>query len=45
MAKQEKQVAFTFVNPNTTTEFERQFRRILIEKLIAVHRQNALSAG
>ncbi len=45
MAKQDRQVSFTFVNPNTTAEFERQFRRILIEKLIDVHRQNAPAAG
>jgi hypothetical protein len=35
MAKQEVQLAFTFVNPNTPKEFERQLQKILIDKLLS----------
>ena len=34
MAKQEVQLTFTFVNPNTPKEFERQLQKILIDKLL-----------
>ena len=37
MAKQEVQLTFNFVNPNTPKEFEKQFRKILIEKLLALY--------
>ena len=37
MAKQEVQLTFTFVNPNTPKEFERQLRKILIDKLLSQH--------
>ena len=40
MAKKEVQLTFTFVNPNTPKEFEKQFRKILIEKLLALYREN-----
>ena len=35
MAKQEVQLTFTFVNPNTPKEFERQLQKILINKLLS----------
>jgi len=35
MAKQEVQLTFTFVNPNTPKEFERQLQKILIDKLLS----------
>lgn len=40
MAKQEVQLTFTFVNPNTPKEFERQLQKILIDKLLAQCREN-----
>ena len=43
MAKQKVQLTFTFVNPNTPEEFEKQFRKILIEKLLAAYRDNILT--
>lgn len=41
MAKEQKKLFFTFVNPNDPKAFEREFRRVLIERLIAEHKQNA----
>ena len=35
MAKQEVRLTFTFVNPNTPKEFERQLQKILIDKLLS----------
>ena len=43
MAKQKVQLTFTFVNPNTPEEFEKQFQKILIEKLLAAFRDNTLT--
>ena len=35
MEKQEKKLSFTFENPNTAEEFEKEFRKLLIDKLSA----------
>ena len=43
MAKQKVQLTFIFVNPNTPEAFEKQFRKILIEKLLAFYRENTLA--
>lgn len=40
MAKEKRALSFTFVNPNGAKAFEREFSRVLIERLIAVHKQN-----
>ena len=45
MAKQEVQLTFTFVNPNTPKEFEKQFRKILIEKLLALYREKTMAVS
>lgn len=45
MTKQEKKLFFSFVNPNDAKLFEQAFRRILIERIVAVHRQNAAAIG
>ena len=45
MAKQEVQLTFNFVNPNTPKEFEKQFRKILIEKLLALYRENTIAVS
>ena len=45
MAKQEVQLTFTFVNPNTPKEFEKQFRKILIEKLLALYSSGVYAAS
>lgn len=42
MAKEKQVLAFTFVNPNGAKAFEREFRRVLIDRLIAVHKQSAV---
>lgn len=36
MEKQERQLTFTFINPNTPNEFERQLQKILIDKLMGL---------
>lgn len=41
MAKEKQALSFTFVNPNGAKAFEREFSRVLIERLIAVHKQSA----
>ncbi len=38
MAKQEEQLTFTFVNPNTPKTFEQQLQKILTDKLVAQYR-------
>ena len=38
MAKQDVQLTFTFVNPNTQKAFERQLQKILIDKLFCQYR-------
>ena len=38
MAKQ--QLSFTFVDPNGQKAFEKQFRRILIDRLLARYRRS-----
>lgn len=40
MAKEKQVLAFTFVNPNTPKEFEAQLRRVLIDRLLAIHRRS-----
>ena len=40
MAKQEVQLTFTFVNPNTPKVFERQLQKILIDKLLSEYRDS-----
>lgn len=35
MAQPRKEVTFTFVNPNTPKELEKQFHKILTEKLLS----------
>ena len=45
MAKQEVQLTFTFVNSNTPKEFERQLKKILINKLLAQHRDDRAAVG
>ena len=40
MARQEVQLTFTFVNPNTPKAFERQLQRILIDKLLLQYRDS-----
>lgn len=41
MAKEKQALSFIFVNPNERKTFEREFRRVLIDRLIAVHKQSA----
>ena len=45
MAKHEKKLYFSFVNPNDTKSFEQEFLRILVDKLVAVHRREAAAIG
>ena len=45
MAKQEVRRIFTFVNPNTPKEFERQLQKILIDKLLSQYRKNKEAVG
>lgn len=40
MAKQAEQLTFYFVNPNTSKEFERQLKQILLEKLLSQQWEN-----
>lgn len=40
MAKQAVQLTFNFVNPNTPKEFERQLKKILLEKLLSQQRED-----
>lgn len=42
MAKQAVQLTFTFVNPNTPKEFERQLQKILIDKLLSQCREDTV---
>lgn len=42
MAKDKYELSFTFVNPNGAKAFEQEFRRVLIDRLIAVHKKNAV---
>ena len=41
MTKQEVQLTFTFVNPNTQEDFERQLQKILIDKLLSQYRESS----
>ena len=43
MTKQEVQLTFTFVNPNTPEDFERQLRKILIDKLLSQYRDSSVA--
>ena len=43
MAKHEVQLTFTFVNPNTPKEFERQLQKILIDKLLSQYWDSKVS--
>ncbi len=45
MAKQEVQLTFTFVNPNTPREFERQLQKILIDKLLSQYWENRVAVS
>ena len=45
MAKQEVQRTFTFVNPNTPKEFERQLQKILMDKLPSRYWDSRASVG
>lgn len=45
MAKQEVQLTYTFDNPNTPKEFERQLQKIMIDKLLSQHRENAMAVS
>ncbi len=45
MAKQEVQLTFTFVNPNTPKAFERQLQKILIDKLLSQYRENRVAVS
>ena len=45
MAKQEVQLTFTFVNPNTPKEFERQLQKILIDKLLSQYRDSRIAVS
>ena len=45
MAKQEVQLTFTFVNPNTPREFERQLQKILIDKLLSQYQENRVAVS
>ena len=40
MAKEKQALTFTFVNPNGAKAFERQLRRVLIDRLIARYSQD-----
>lgn len=44
MAKQEKQMYFTFENPNGCDVFEQVLRKVLIEKLAAQQRDESMAA-
>ena len=39
MAKEKRVLSFTFVNPNGAKTFEREFRRVLIDRMIATQKQ------
>lgn len=43
MTKQEVQLTFTFVNPNTPEDVERQLQRILIDKLLSQYRESRVA--
>ena len=43
MTKQEVELTFTFVNPNTPEDFERQLRKILIDKLLSQYRDSGVA--
>ena len=45
MARQEVQLTFTFVNPNTPKEFEKLLRRMLIDKLLSSYRENTTAVS
>lgn len=45
MAKQDIQLTFTFVNPNTQKEFERLLQKILIDKLLSQHRGSRVAVS
>lgn len=40
MARQETKPTFTFVNPNKPKEFERQLKKILMDKLLSQSRDS-----
>ena len=40
MAKQQTELTFTYINPNTPKAFENYFRQILTERLLASYREN-----
>ena len=44
MAKHELKLTYTFINPNTSKEFERQLRKILVDKLLSLHKERPVSA-
>lgn len=45
MTKQERQLSFTFENPNTAAAFAEVFRRVLLEKLAAQGMQDGIVAA
>ena len=44
MAKPKMKVSFTFENPNRDEDFERVYRQILIDKLVAQQRDENMAA-
>lgn len=40
MAKKQPPLTYTFENPNTAREFEELLKRVIIEKLLACHKEN-----
>ncbi len=39
MAKKEPPLTYTFENPNTISEFEELLKRVILQKLLACHKE------
>ncbi len=45
MSKSEPTHKYTFINPNTPQEVEKLLQKIIIEKLLFLHKQTQLAAS
>ncbi len=43
MAKKQAKLSYTFDNPNTASEFEALLKRIILQKLLACHKEKMLA--
>lgn len=43
MTKHDILITYTFINPNTPQSFESQLRKVLIDKLLTLYRQNTMA--